>query len=35
MKSPPRQIPDDRAREGVEEYIKGRSSQQTLRGSTG
>jgi myo-inositol-1-phosphate synthase len=23
MKSPPRQIPDDRAREGVEEYIKG------------
>jgi myo-inositol-1-phosphate synthase len=34
MKSPPRQIPDDRAREGVEEYIKGRSSQQTLSGST-
>ncbi|TME62937.1 MAG: inositol-3-phosphate synthase, partial [Chloroflexi bacterium] len=30
MKSPPRQIPDDRAREGVEEYIKGRSGQQTL-----
>jgi len=23
MKSPPRQIPDDRAREGVEDYIKG------------
>ena len=34
MKSPPRQIPDDRAREGVEEYIKGRSGQQTLSGST-
>jgi myo-inositol-1-phosphate synthase len=34
MKSPPRQIPDDRAREGVEEYIRGRSSQQTLSGST-
>jgi len=33
MKSPPRQIPDDRAREGVEEYIKGRSGQQTLGGS--
>jgi myo-inositol-1-phosphate synthase len=33
MKSPPRQIPDDRAREGVEEYIKGRSSQQTLGGA--
>src|SRR2546425_2853357 len=33
MKSPPRQIPDDRAREGVEEYIKGRSGQQTLSGS--
>src|SRR6266850_1779513 len=32
MKSPPRQIPDDRAREGVEEYIKGRSGQQTLSG---
>jgi len=34
MKSPPRQIPDDRAREGVEEYIKGRSGQQTLGGSS-
>src|SRR5881296_4395779 len=34
MKSPPRQIPDDRAREGVEEYIKGRSGQQTLAGAT-
>jgi len=34
MKSPPRQIPDDRAREDVEEYIKGRSGQQTLGGST-
>src|SRR5438132_926694 len=33
MKSPPRQIPDDRAREGVEEYIKGRSGQQTLSGA--
>ncbi|HEY7624349.1 MAG TPA: inositol-3-phosphate synthase [Candidatus Limnocylindria bacterium] len=33
MKSPPRQIPDDRAREGVEEYIKGRS-QQTLGGAS-
>jgi myo-inositol-1-phosphate synthase len=33
MKSPPRQIPDDRAREGVEEYIKGRSGQQTLGGA--
>ena len=33
MKSPPRQIPDDKAREGVEEYIKGRSGQQTLGGS--
>jgi myo-inositol-1-phosphate synthase len=32
MKSPPRQIPDDRAREGVEEFIKGRSLQ-TLGGS--
>jgi myo-inositol-1-phosphate synthase len=32
MKSPPRQIPDDRAREGVEEYIKGRG-QQTLGGA--
>jgi myo-inositol-1-phosphate synthase len=32
MKSPPRQIPDDRAREGVEDYIKGRS-QQTLGGA--
>ena len=34
MKSPPRQIPDDRAREGVEEYIKGRSGQQTLAGAS-
>ena len=34
MKSPPRQIPDDRAREGVEEYIKGRSGQQTLGGAS-
>src|SRR5712691_3765065 len=34
MKSPPRQIPDDRAREGVEEYIKGRSGQQTLSGAS-
>jgi myo-inositol-1-phosphate synthase len=34
MKSPPRQIPDDRAREGVEEFIKGRSSQQTLGGAS-
>ena len=33
MKSPPRQIPDDRAREGVEDYIKGRSSQQALTGA--
>jgi myo-inositol-1-phosphate synthase len=33
MKSPPRQIADDRAREGVEEFIKGRSSQQTLGGT--
>jgi len=33
MKSPPRQIPDDRAREGVEEFIKGRSGQQTLGGT--
>ncbi len=33
MKSPPRQIPDDKAREGVEEYIKGRSGQHTLGGS--
>jgi myo-inositol-1-phosphate synthase len=33
MKSPPRQIPDDKAREGVEEYIKGRSGQQTLGGA--
>jgi myo-inositol-1-phosphate synthase len=33
MKSPPRQIPDDRAREGVEEYIKGHSGQQTLGGA--
>jgi myo-inositol-1-phosphate synthase len=31
MKSPPRQIPDDRAREGVEDYIKG-TSVQTLAG---
>jgi len=34
MKSPPRQIPDDRAREGVEEYINGRSGQQTLGGAS-
>jgi myo-inositol-1-phosphate synthase len=34
MKSPPRQIPDDKAREGVEEYIKGRAGQQTLAGAT-
>jgi myo-inositol-1-phosphate synthase len=33
MKSPPRQIPDDRAREGVEEYIQGRTGQQTLGGA--
>jgi myo-inositol-1-phosphate synthase len=33
MKSPPRQIHDDKAREGVEEYIKGRSGQQTLGGA--
>jgi myo-inositol-1-phosphate synthase len=32
MKSPPRQIPDDRAREGVEDYIKGRNAQ-TLGGT--
>jgi myo-inositol-1-phosphate synthase len=32
MKSPPRQIPDDRARQGVEEFIKG-SNTETLRGS--
>ncbi|HEV8535780.1 MAG TPA: inositol-3-phosphate synthase [Candidatus Limnocylindria bacterium] len=32
MKSPPRQIPDDKAREGVEDYIKGRG-QQTLGGA--
>ena len=32
MKSPPRQIPDDRAREGVEEYIRGRN-EQTLGGA--
>ena len=31
MKSPPRQIPDDRAREGVEDYIKG-TNVQTLAG---
>jgi myo-inositol-1-phosphate synthase len=31
MKSPPRQIPDDAAREGVEEFIKG-SNTQTLKG---
>ncbi len=31
MKSPPRQIPDDRAREMVEEFIKG-THQQTLTG---
>jgi myo-inositol-1-phosphate synthase len=34
MKSPPRQIPDDKAREGVEDYIKGRSGQQTLGGAS-
>jgi len=33
MKSPPRQIPDDRAREGVEDYIKG-ANVQTLAGKT-
>jgi len=33
MKSPPRQIPDDRAREGVEDYIKG-TNVQTLGGKT-
>jgi myo-inositol-1-phosphate synthase len=33
MKSPPRQIPDDQAREGVEEYIKGRTGQHTLGGA--
>jgi myo-inositol-1-phosphate synthase len=33
MKSPPRQIPDDRAREGVEDYIKG-TNVQTLAGKT-
>ena len=32
MKSPPRQIPDDAAREGVEDFIKG-SNTQTLKGS--
>ena len=32
MKSPPRQIPDDGAREGVEDFIKG-SNSQTLKGS--
>jgi len=31
MKSPPRQIPDDRAREGVEDYITG-ANVQTLTG---
>jgi myo-inositol-1-phosphate synthase len=31
MKSPPRQIPDDAAREGVEDFIKG-SNTQTLKG---
>ena len=33
MKSPPRQIPDDRAREGVEDYIKG-TNVQTLTGKS-
>ena len=33
MKSPPRQIPDDRAREGVEEYVKGANTQ-TLTGKS-
>ena len=33
MKSPPRQIPDDRAREGVEDYIKG-TNIQTLTGKS-
>jgi len=33
MKSPPRQIPDDRAREGVEDYIKG-TNVQTLSGKS-
>ena len=33
MKSPPRQIHDDRAREGVEEYIKGANTQ-TLSGKS-
>jgi myo-inositol-1-phosphate synthase len=32
MKSPPRQIPDDAAREGVEDFIKG-SNTQTLKGA--
>src|SRR3989442_1008424 len=31
MKSPPRQIPDDRARQGVEDYIRG-ADQKTLGG---
>ena len=33
MKSPPRQIPDDRAREGVQDYIKG-TNVQTLTGKS-
>ena len=33
MKSPPKQIHDDRAREGVEEYIKGANTQ-TLSGKS-